>query len=78
MYHNNKSVFFSVGGRVINRYEVREAQVGHTTNNRPIAKVTYKDGSTVKVTGSRVPGFIAWLLDQPIPVAHRDVMGSLF
>lgn len=79
MYTNNqKSAFFAVGGRIINRYEVREAQVGHTTTNRPIAKVTYKDGSTVKISGLRVPMFVAWLLDQPIPVVQQDIMESLF
>lgn len=62
---SNKPAFYRVGNRVINRYEVREVRFIEASGAcYPQAEVTYKDGTKVKVTGSRVPMFIDWILDK--------------
>jgi len=70
-----KPAFFRIGERIVNRYEVREVQLGaETTTCAPTATVTYKDGSKVKVRGCRVPLFVEWILDKEIkPFSfHKD------
>lgn len=68
-----KPAFYQVGKRVINRYEVREVYV-HKPIGYPRATVTYKDGTTVEVTGTRVPGFLQWILDKEPTAALRTYM----
>ena len=65
---NGKCVYFKVGRRVINQYEIRDVYNHPRSVGRPLkATVTYKDGSQVDITGPEVICFNAWLLDKPIP-----------
>jgi hypothetical protein len=58
-----KSAFFKVGKRVINQYEIRDVYIDELGHNAfPIAIITYKDGSKVRVSGCRVIMFQNWLL----------------
>jgi hypothetical protein len=68
----NKPAFFKVGNRVINRYEVREVNLREPVPSigYPRAIVTYKDGSRVMITGSRVPMFVTWILDQEFATVY--------
>lgn len=61
----NKPAFYKVGNYIINRYEVRQVRLIEP-NPYPAAIVTYKDGSRIKVTGTRVPMFVNWVLEKPV------------
>lgn len=66
--YTNKPAFYRVGNRLINRYEVRDVLIQEPQPfGYPRAIVTYKDGTKVKVAGTRVPMFITWIQDQERP-----------
>ena len=66
-----KSAFYRVGNRLINRYEVRDVLIQEPQPfGYPRAVITYKDGTKVKVVGTRVPMFITWIQDIERPFGY--------